>query len=62
MFMVVSYPWPVASAYAGLVDQMPAKSRLSRHDLRHGPHRDPRHDLSQDDSAQRELVGASQAG
>ncbi len=58
MFMVVSYPWPVASAYAGLVEQMPAKSWPSRHDARHGPHRDLRHD----DSAQRELVGASRAG
>ncbi len=49
MFMVVSFPWPVASAYAGLVEHVSAGDVP----VRHIPRRD--------DVAQPELVGAGRA-
>jgi hypothetical protein len=51
MFMVVSFPWPVASAYAGLVGPAPVRDAARR--------RDTHSDTRSDERAQRELVGAA---
>ena len=51
MFMVVSFPWPVASAYAELTGYERASDRPGRPGRRRGEQAQPEH-------AQPELVGA----
>ena len=61
MFMVVSFPWPVASAYAGIWDHVSASDGSTRQN----PHTDvrvqPEIRVKPEVRVQPELVGAGQA-